>query len=160
VNEQTHAGLKKPSNALTPLAPTTVVEVLPTPTGNLKQRGIDFGNEILEDLFIHGWPNRYGNQAPQFPMAEKMPDPHDFKANNDWVERRSRKFLVRYLDEAIELRDEFAAFHLKDDELNVELDLAKRIRDGQLNTVVLPQSEEQVARKLIEFASRLPASNN
>ncbi len=129
-----------PSTELTNVT-TNIIQ--PPSVGNLKQRAYNLADEIMEDLYTHGWrPMFMGDWKPRHPLIQdKMPDDED--GNRVWAERRSRNFKHRFYERTIELKNEFAQLHYSDHWLDEYFKNKKMQEDAnnQLKGIGKPQRE-------------------
>lgn len=136
---------------------STTIVIPPTSSGNLKQRANELGYKILTHLYRYGW-NSEGFTPDPIDKERLEEQPHG-QAIMPWVQERSDDFKGFYLKECIEVRDEFRAFHMEDEILDLILDHAGS-EEGNLrepnHTLIPPQEQEMIAKKFIEFAARLP----
>ena len=135
---------------------------------NLKQRAMQCGYQILENLHSMGWDD------PRYPIATTMgsmkrPDPKDPEKSAAWMRDITVTFWVSdcNLSETLAIRDELASIHLRDNELDQTLNSAKMNFDtekdicktipklcGQISE--LPQSLSLIGGKLMQLASQIP----
>ncbi len=135
----------------TPDSEPNVTIQLPS-VGNLKKRAIGLADEITEDLYQHGWPQRYPRQWKEtigHPLLERIPT--DPEKNLDWRRRRSESFRFRFYNRALDLKNEFSQLHLRDQQLDAFF------RHGQDDGVpLIPFEIENVAERLEILANQLP----
>lgn len=89
-------------------------------TGNLKERAIALSQEVMRDLYAHGWPLPNQPGSPDIPYESPLipqPMPTTFKENIEWNERRSDTFKFFCLKKVLDIRNEFAQLHIKDKRL-------------------------------------------
>jgi hypothetical protein len=147
--------------------PTTVTEVQEQPSiyqlpslGNLKERTLALVDEIITDLYIHGWDN------PRLPLEqqEKLSNLHVFEeipSNGDgvlqWARERSNYFKFRFFERALNIRNEFAQLHIRDQRLDdffkhqgmIEAARRQLAPSGKtLRADILPQTIQEVAERL------------
>jgi hypothetical protein len=84
----TASPVERPARGFVHPSAPAVIEITPNSTGNLKERAIALGNEILDDLFKHGWRNEYKNQNRGYLQIEDMPDGRNQTAYGNWRSRR------------------------------------------------------------------------
>lgn len=147
-----------------PPAPTIVVQL--PPMGNLKQRAITLSNEIMRELYRRGWWQRNGK--PNEFVVEEMPTTPEGVI--EWTNRRSRYFKFRFFDKVLELRNEFAQLHYRDQKLDdffkyqgvietANKDFAA-MRQSQLTEYpILPQQIEEIAERLKILADQIRTDN-
>jgi hypothetical protein len=88
-----HGGNPPPRHKPTPRATATPTSISPQPAptvvvqlpsiGNLRQRAITLSNEIMEDLYMHGWIGWLPHQA--LPPAMVIPIPNDAEGIHQWT---------------------------------------------------------------------------
>lgn len=161
-----------PNPSAAPTEPTQTTKIVEVPSvGNLKERAIELSHEIMEDLYVHGWPMMRHEHRMVFkdlPHLTEMPPIEDMKRSTIWHESRSGYFRFRFLARVRDLRDEFSQLHLRDrrlddffktdamiTEANNRLRAAGQ-RDLPSERVLLPQEIEEIAECLIRLASQLP----
>jgi hypothetical protein len=156
---------------LNPVSSTTIIQKVDL-TGNLKQRAINLSNEIMQDLFNHGWPGGFyikkDSSNSTFGLNAKMPT--NPKQNQGWIVERSSYFRWKFDKEIRELKNEFSQLHLRDKELDdffKYLDMQdtsnKRLaeldpsRDPHENTksIILPQQIESIAYRFQVLAQQI-----
>ncbi|MGA3325366.1 MAG: hypothetical protein ABSF45_12910 [Terriglobia bacterium] len=155
-----------PNNAPSAQQPTAIIQTAPE-LGNLKERAVALSQEIMEDLYNHGWREGDPRVPHVMPPIEhmKMPPAGTLKEMEDWNQRRSNKFRYRYLERAIGIRNELFQLHLQDGSFDAYLQEAGAAKqsDGQLQFEpqrvpafpILPQAIEEVYRELIVLANQL-----
>jgi hypothetical protein len=128
------------------------VQLAPT-FGNIKERATKLADDILDDLYRHGWPMP-PDYKPRFPV-EPMPPPG--KATYDWCQNRTDYFRWKFLHPVLDMRNEFYQFHLRDDELDVFLtdEGAVKQPDGTLLIQRKPDQPMMIIMKIDEIAKRL-----
>jgi hypothetical protein len=154
--------VKRTATTPSPIPRPTITIQLPA-MGNIKQRAINLSNEIMDDLFRHGWRSIDHEPPPSYAYARPMPtDPTAF---NTWMLTRSAHFEFRYLPKVIELRNEFSELHLRDDRLDAFLKYRAEQNDtdkivaavGGTNREhpILPMDIEMIAERLNALASQI-----
>jgi hypothetical protein len=134
------------------MPPTQVIIQSPS-VGNLKQRAIALSEEIMKDLYSHGWPCRNGSFKG--PIMKQMPQ--DYEGVHKWQEVRSLNFRG-LLGEIHQIRNEFAGFHIIDKNLD---DLIKREDTNQMVDKALSMTGHKSRNMLIspgeieQFSERL-----
>ena len=133
--------------------------------GNLKQRTVDLSNEIMLDLYKHGWRSEQSHPSlPRYFVIAPMPV--DAKESQQWVLDRSGYFSYFVLPKVINIRNEFANLHSIDPELDGILEMhgvpqnidEKFYIQGQpfhLRMPILPQEIEQISECLTKLAQPL-----
>ncbi len=99
-------------------ADTPPILQLPS-TGNLKQRAIALSDEIMNSLYEHGWPQRsYPPQQKRWSghIVQQMPPNSDDILK--WSKSRSNYFMAMFFKKVLDLRNEFAQLHLRDQRLD------------------------------------------
>jgi len=91
-------------------------------SGNIKDRAMNLGQEIMDNLYRFGWhdtPNRPFHPSREVMFVKKMPvdDSSSKQTMNEWDESRTISFLALFLPRLIEIRNEFAQLHIRDEEL-------------------------------------------
>jgi len=84
--------------------------------GNLKQRAIDLSEDIMEDLYMHGWKQYSEEDRKKMGGMNLMPN--DPESASKWTESRSGYFRWKFIKQALEIRNEFAQLHLRDQRLD------------------------------------------
>jgi hypothetical protein len=119
--------------------PQTIIEIAPA-LGNLRERILTLSQDILNDLYAHGW--REGVQGIQYRGMMISHMPHTTEELKNWALLRSKYFKHFFLSRAIELRDECAQLHIKNEQLDELLEMEK-IAD-QLPTPAIESTAEQL----------------
>jgi len=127
-----------------------IVEVQGSSAGNLKARAIDLSSRIFQDLYAHGW--FIPNYNPHIPIIQKYPE-IESEDQNRWIATRSENFRFRFLNEADEIRAEFATLHLKDQDLDETI---VRIREEE-KYPIRPGDMELIARGILSLSDQLKA---
>lgn len=139
-----------------PDAPSVVIQL--PPVGNLKQRAIALSDEIMENLCEHGWgPHPSSQQLKKWSgrIFETMPKTEE--GITQWTRSRSNYFKFRFVKRVIDLRDEFAQLHIREQDLDSFIAL---YREHPLHLMedryfILPQKIERVAECLIKLAEQI-----
>jgi hypothetical protein len=129
--------------------------------GNLGERAVTLAQDMILDLVRRGWqpPGEqrlamFGEPFMHFPMYDDSPEYHDM-----WWKGMRLHFNFRYTPRLIEIHDEFADLHIKDQILDNYL---KFYQDVSKDPVVpLPADTSQIqmiAATLVEFSNRLNPS--
>jgi hypothetical protein len=131
------------------------------PTGNLPDRARRLADDIMTDLYGHGW--RGGGPKPseimifeEMPSESAPPDKH-----RDWFHRRSHYFRTACFARVRSVRDEAAHFHgVQIEELNrflgFEMAMTEDYRSrGDVPSELQPMQIEQVAGWLRELAQTI-----
>jgi len=141
-----------------PMATTstkTIIMQAPS-VGNLKERTIDLSNEIMNDLYIHGWDQQGQQKHWQF-----EPYPNTPEECIKWARKRSNYFRFRFFPRVIAIRDELYKLHLQNDELDSIIKYQGRYPpypDSQLDIHhILPIDIENVANRLKMLAEKIPS---
>jgi hypothetical protein len=116
--------------------PKIIIETGPV-FGNIKERAIALSDEILIDLYRHGWPG-YGPPRIQPERVVQQFPGSDSAKTALWVKTRSGYFRFRLRDRVIDIRNEFAQLHLRSQELDEFLDHEKRNDDFEKQMAALP----------------------
>lgn len=148
--------------------PPPVIETAPA-FGNIKERAIALSEEIMQDLYMHGWNERDPRVPHVMPPVEhmKMPPAATVEQMEDWNRRRSNKFRFTFFARVLDIRNEFAQLHLRDKRLDQLVDEEERVaqaneqlaaagKQGQIN--ILPQEIEEVAERLKVLAVQVPVT--
>lgn len=126
--------------------PQTIIQVAPT-FGNLKERAIALSQEIMDDLYSHGWEEGDPRRPPHSVIEhiQKL----EGQQQVEWCKRRSRFFRARFLERVLGIRDEFAQLHIHDDRLD-------RFRENtQIDTTIDPLTIQDVAERLVVLADQI-----
>ena len=153
---------------VSPPQPPTVIEIAPA-FGNIKERAVALSQEIMQDLYMHGWREGDPRVPHVLPPIEhmKIPPAATLEQMEDWTRRRSDKFRYVFLPRVLEIRNEFAQLHLRDRELDEFFETEETISQasrqlagtGQqrhVDRVILPQEIEEVAERLRALAGQIP----
>lgn len=157
-----HPTLKVPDFAFSKSAQARVTIRTASQFGNIGDRAVELSQEIMEDLWIHGWASRRDSpiQMPKgFVPIAKMPAPGDVQGNLRWERSRSSYFRFRFLKRAVDLRNELAQLHLRDRRLDEfmkdqrKMEEVQREAKGtpierQMETDISPPEIEEVAEGL------------
>ncbi len=149
-----------------PLSPSPPPIVMQLPSvGNLKQRAITLSEEIMEDLYRHGWRQYPGRKQESSRMPiQQMPT--DSEGVMKWTRSRSGYFKFRFFERVLDLRNEFAQLHLRDQELddffkyqgmieNANRQLSALPQPQRIDHPILPQEIERVAERLKILADQI-----
>jgi hypothetical protein len=141
-----------------PQPPQTIIQVAPT-FGNIKERAIQLADDIMRDLYRHGWGGGSGLER-EF-VVQHYPEPQDRKGQVEWTHFRTAYFRFRFRDRVIGIRDEFVQLHLRNQELDRFLDSEKGYEEWEkkMPTAVpdlLPQEIQEVAEQLRSLAEKVP----
>ncbi len=145
--------------------PQVIVQTAQT-FGNLKGRAVALSQKIMNDLWLHGWQ---GGQKPpwNFPTTP-MPTAPEERAQ--WYSARSNDFRWESLEEVIDIRNEFAQLHIRDEELEKSLKYVGLTEQGNNeqekeqikvlcqpfgNSTIPPMSIEQIAERLLVMADQI-----
>lgn len=134
-----------------PKSPTDVQVAAPV-FGNLAERAKALSDEIMEDLYLHGWRNGGGRLPKSF-----HPMPTGQEEKWEWMKSRSLFFRTRFYHRALQLRNEFAQFHLQDEQL--ELFFKYQKEEDDYNNPIIPIEIEGVAERLKVLAAQQHTSN-
>ena len=125
----------------------TVIETAPN-YGNLSDRATTLSNEIRQDLSF----------APPMPPLTK-PDQVE-----QWRQSRSRHFMFMLFKSVVDIRDEFAQLHLRDQKLDQLIDEAQKMEEYSKRIMVInpkmqilvfaPTEIEEVAERLNVLAKQ------
>ena len=147
-----------------------IIVQLPS-TGNLKQRAIVLSKEIMAELYRHGWrqpPLAQGQKEDREPFIQQMPTNSD--GTMQWVKSRSNYFKFRFFERALNLRNEFAQLHLRDQRIDdffkyqgLIQDTYNKLDEFKLppqidlpdEPAILPQQIEEVAEYLKRLAEQV-----
>jgi hypothetical protein len=136
--------------------PPVFIETAPT-FGNLGDRAIALSDEILQDLYWHGWKNWSNRPGQQTLPVQQMPSkPEEIQA---WTRSRSSYFRFRFFERVLDTRNEFAQLHLRDERLDdffkfqgvieqANRQLAAASPGREIDAPILPQQIEEVAERL------------
>lgn len=156
-----------PAPAAPTAQPPTIIETAPV-FGNLHDRATALSDEIMEDLYMHGWKNGGGKSGGQgLPRGMQMPT--DAAGIQNWTRSRAAYFRFRFFERVLDLRNEFAQLHLRDQRLDDFFKYQGMVEEanrqmvaagnaGAANNVglLLPQEIEDVAEQLKILAKQLP----
>lgn len=101
--------------------PQTIIETGPV-FGNIKERALKLADEIMDDLYMHGWMGG----GPQKQQVFPYPSHTDANALMQWSQSRSAYFRFRFHSRVIGIRDEFAQLHIRSKELDDVLEVEKK----------------------------------
>ena len=105
--------------------------------GNLKQRANELADDILLDLYLHGWQQCIPIDTKhkwKLKYIEQIPTDSD--ELRKWQEDRSEHFKFNFYDDVVALRDEFAQFHFRDNSID---GFIKQYNDQQKDYVSVHQ---------------------
>jgi len=149
----------------TALPSTVIIQTAPT-FGNIKERALTLSQEILDDLYKHGWkypPWSTFAPSPWPPsIMEEMPTTP--KEYGEWKDRRSWIFRGRFLPRVLEIRNEFAQLHMRYQDLDDSLkwcgvvEQADKMAVGttiQSERRLLPMEIQQIADRLVVLANQV-----
>jgi hypothetical protein len=144
--------------------PPVFIETAPT-FGNLGDRAIALSDEIMQDLYWHGWKN-WGNRSGQqtLPVQQMPTKPEEIQA---WTRSRSSYFRFRFAERVLDIRNEFAQLHLRDERLDdffkfqgmieqANRQMAAASPGREIDAPILPQQIEEVAERLKVLANQIP----
>ena len=150
------------------IAPTVPPIVIQAPlVGNIKQRSIDLSNEIMEDLYRNGWPQRAWSKLQRTPEVSVISrTPTTAVDSKQWMKIRSSFFRWKFIKRILEIRNEFSQLHLRDQGLDDFFNYQGMIEDtnkqlsmtGQpqrIDNFILPQQIESVAESLVALAEQV-----
>ncbi len=134
--------------------PPAIIQTAPT-FGNLKERAIRLSQEIMEDLYVHGWPQHgwppgSGQQFPRELVFRQMPTKEPERGQ--WDLARTRVFRFMFLPKVLDIRNEFAQLHIRDNQLD---DVVRYTEGRPENYIMLPQEIESVAERLKVMADQI-----
>lgn len=144
--------------------PPVIVETAPT-FGNLADRALALSDEIMQDLYLHGWKNWGSRSGQQTSAVQQMPSkPEEIQA---WTRSRSSYFRFRFFERVLDIRNEFAQLHLRDQPLDdffkyqgmieqANRQMAAANPGRETDTPLLPQQIEEVAERLKILANQIP----
>jgi|SRR6266404_481506 len=144
--------------------PPVFIETAPT-FGNLGDRAIALSDEIMQDLYWHGWKNWGNRPGQQTPPVQQMPTkPEEIQA---WTRSRSSYFRFRFFERILDIRNEFAQLHLRDERLDdffkyqgmieqANRQMAAASPGREIDAPMLPQQIEEVAERLKVLANQIP----
>jgi hypothetical protein len=126
------------------------------PMGNLKQRALDLANDILDDLYLHGWKEglpEAANVLAKNNRPEIVPMPTNGPDKLLWQQHRSEWFCGDQFDRATKIQQEFASIHRADS----RLDYAMHECSPTFLQVhpMSPQSIEEVGKGLDRLANQI-----
>jgi hypothetical protein len=140
-----------------------VIQTGPT-FGNLADRANALSDQIMEDLYLHGWYRR-DRSGQERVAAQQMPTkPEEIE---QWTKSRSSHFRFRFFEGVLDIRNEFAQLHLRDERLDQffkyqgMIEQANRqmgvVNAGRnIDAPILPQEIEEVAERLKILANQIP----
>jgi hypothetical protein len=141
--------------------PQTIIQVAPT-FGNIQERAILLSQDIMQDLYEHGWREGDPRHAPPATIFEHMTS----GIGTDWVTQRSRFFRVRFFQKVLDIRNEFAQLHLRDERLDAFFEAEGMIEQANKQMVahglsqteirILPQQIEEISERLKVLAGHVP----
>ena len=138
-----------------------IIKKLPekTQAGNLKQRAYDLSDEILWDLYRHGWPQSHKLRTEKKwpPYIGPMPETEK-EGLSKWMKSRSGYFKFRFLQDVININNEFAEMHIKDPHLDSFLYPKSLIiigMDPKHGRLILSQEIEEIALSLRNMADQI-----
>lgn len=152
------------SESQKPQQQPVIIQTAPT-FGNLKERAITLSQEIMEDLWINGWhsnPVAHVQKPPGFIVFQQMPK--SYEEQKQWVHSRSNYFHWKFFDRVLDMRNEYAQLHIRDQRLDDFLKHEGVIEDANTHMVVipppevnfiLPQDIEDVTERLRALADQL-----
>lgn len=147
---------RTPSTILDNRQPSVIIQTAPS-FGNIRERAITLSDNIMQDLYLHGWPSRGPGNPLRFPFVavEKFPGPGAIR--EDWEKRRSRSFRHEFLPQVLNLANEFIQLHVRDDRLEETLrrELAIANEHKQEEIPLSPMIIEEIANQLKIFASQI-----
>lgn len=144
--------------------PPVIIETAAT-FGNLADRAISVSDEIMQDLYLHGWKNWANRPGQQTLAVQQMPNkPDEIEA---WTRSRSGYFRFRFFERVLEIRNEFAQLHLRDQRLDdffkyqgmieqANRQMAAANPGREIDSPILPQTIEEVAERLKVLANQIP----
>ncbi|HEY2234228.1 MAG TPA: hypothetical protein VGK01_12220 [Candidatus Angelobacter sp.] len=154
-----YPGAQNPSPSLRQATKTVPTPTIQLPSiGNIKQRAMALSGEIMDDLYNHGWPGMAAKNPyySNLPVIRRMPLQEP--AIGQWMNTRSQYFKFRLLPKIIDIRNEFAELHLRDERLDGFLKYQKMAEDSNKSIAaagyaiqqnpILPQEIEEVAERL------------
>jgi hypothetical protein len=94
--------------------PPVVIQTAPT-FGNIKDRAVALSQEIIRDLCLRGWRGRGCQETPPG-FVQRMPTTEP--EMGQWVRGLSDYFRWRLFERVLDIRNEFAQLHLRDQELD------------------------------------------
>jgi hypothetical protein len=143
-----------------PIEPPSIV-VAPS-FGDLKDRADKLSDEIMLNLYRHGWSIQGGQKIDSSLLIEQFPaTPADYPA---WIKRRSDYFRARFYEKVLDMRNEFTELHYRNEQLD---DLLKKqamlnvvneklVLMGQKDTFPMtPYDISEVADRLKALASKI-----
>jgi hypothetical protein len=106
----------RPSKPVEKTQPTQKIIQTGPVFGNIKERALALADEIMVDLYRHGWREDDPGHPPPTMIVEHMPSsPDDIRK---WTKRRSDHFLIRYLEKVLFIRNELFQLHFQDELLD------------------------------------------
>jgi hypothetical protein len=144
--------------------PPTIVQTAPT-FGNLGDRAIALSDDIMQDLYRYGWKNWGNRSGQQGPSVPKMPSSPE--ETQRWTSSRSHYFRFRFFEKVLDIRNEFAQLHLRDERLDdffkyqgmieqANRQMAAANPGHEIDVPILPQQIEEVAERLKILANQIP----
>jgi hypothetical protein len=128
----------------------------PATSGNLKSRTIEMADEIMQDLWRHGWRMPPGSNLhhPKSPLQPEIPKKPD--EARQWADTRSVFFRSRFGKPLPLLRDELAQAHFVDERLDrVCEELRNPIIVGTAPRMIQPLEIEDSSETLRLLASQM-----
>ena len=149
------------SGAYSPILNNPVINVTQTELGNLRERAIQLSDDMMEDLWSHGWfgweNHVYGFKPPPVPK-----DPEQGRA---WRHSRYQYFIFRFFAQVKSVRDELAQIHLRSPKLDRNLDMMdqtdiqnkKLMSQGVNQYIDLPLDMiDEASQQLRALAEKIP----
>jgi hypothetical protein len=145
--------------------PTQPLIIQTGPTfGNLADRANALSDQIMEDLYLHGWYRRDRSRQERV-LVQQMPTKPEER--EQWVRSRSSYFRFRFFEQVLDLRNEFAQLHLRDERLDDFFKYQGMIEQANrqmalvnaghnIDAPILPQQIEEVAERLKILANQIP----
>ncbi len=147
-----------------PSTPTPVIIQTAPTFGNIKERAVALSQEIMSDLYRNGWPPGPGQQISPGFVIQQMPTTGNELSR--WIKNRSGYFRWRFFERVLDIRNEFAQLHLRDERLDdffkyqgmieqANKQMAAIDPQRQIDTPLLPQQVEEVAERLRVLAEQI-----
>jgi hypothetical protein len=143
-----------------PVEPPSIV-IAPS-YGDLKERAIRLSQEIMADLYRHGWPPPQGQKIDPSMLWEQWPKAADY---HQWIQRRSNYFRSRFYERVLDMRNEFSTLHFRDEQLDdffkedgVMENMNKQlIAAGQktFDLPIAPQTIVEISERLMVLANKI-----
>jgi hypothetical protein len=130
--------------------------------GNIKDRAMSLSDEMMRELYIHGWRSYARPIRPDL-VIEQMPQGSSEIGHTqlaEWKKDRSITFKFRFLKRVIDIRDEFLQFHIRNEDLDrflkdqTTLEEAMKVNPRFQNTIS-PVDIEVVAQYLKALAEQV-----